>query len=76
MTDSVLDDTLKKLGDLYPAVASVGVVPVGLTGHRQKLAHLTPVDQRSVPGAIIDQIDAGGEAGLGATGLSAGLCCR
>ena len=54
---TVLDDTLKKLSALYPAVASVGVVPVGLTGHRQGLAHLNPVDKEGA-GAIIDQIDA------------------
>ena len=52
----VLDDTLKQLGALFPAVASVGVVPVGLTGHRDGLTRLTPVDQ-DLAGDVIDQID-------------------
>lgn len=37
-----LDRTLGELGKLHPAVQSIGVVPVGLTGHRAGLFPLTP----------------------------------
>jgi len=39
----VLADTIKELASLYPQVASVGIVPVGLTGHRQALPDLRGV---------------------------------
>lgn len=39
----VLNETIDALAELYPQVASVGIVPVGLTGYRRKLAQLTPV---------------------------------
>lgn len=39
----VLSETVEELARLYPEVASVGIVPVGLTGHRQKLTQLDPV---------------------------------
>ena len=29
--------TINDLADLYPSVQSIGIVPVGLTGHRQGL---------------------------------------
>lgn len=32
--------SINELADLYPSVQSVGIVPVGLTGHRDKLPHL------------------------------------
>lgn len=38
-----LDRTIKDLWSLWPACVSVGVVPVGLTAHRQELPELTPV---------------------------------
>jgi len=37
-----LDDSIAKLAALYPEVASVSVVPVGLTRHRDALPRLTP----------------------------------
>jgi putative radical SAM enzyme (TIGR03279 family) len=37
--------TVEDLAGMYPAVASLAVVPVGLTGHRGKLPVLTPVQQ-------------------------------
>ncbi len=52
----VLDDTLEKLGDLYPGVASVGVVPVGLTGHRDGLTDLAPFDREQAV-KVLNQID-------------------
>ncbi|NOZ57337.1 MAG: DUF512 domain-containing protein [Calditrichaeota bacterium] len=43
---SVLQDTLDTLCRYAPAVASVAVVPVGLTRHRAQLPQLRPVDAR------------------------------
>lgn len=39
-----LQRTVAELVDLSPAVQSIAIVPLGLTGHRQKLTQLTPVD--------------------------------
>lgn len=39
-----LEQTLNDLYGLYPAVQSLAVVPVGLTGHREKLYPLSPYD--------------------------------
>ena len=36
--------TVADLAGLYPAVQSLAVVPLGLTGHRRQLPHLTAVD--------------------------------
>lgn len=36
----VLDETIAGLADLFPMVRSIGIVPVGLTGHRDKLTNL------------------------------------
>ncbi len=36
----ILEKTISDLADLWPQVASLAVVPVGLTGHRQKLFNL------------------------------------
>ena len=40
-----LEDTIRFLKRLYPAAASLAVVPVGLTGHREKLTPIEPVSQ-------------------------------
>jgi putative radical SAM enzyme (TIGR03279 family) len=40
----VLQETVEELAGLYPSVQSVGIVPVGLTGHRGKLPEIDPVD--------------------------------
>lgn len=40
-----LDETIRFLRRLYPAAASLAVVPVGLTGHREGLTALRPVSQ-------------------------------
>lgn len=40
----VLEDTLEQLYRFYPQVATVAVVPVGLTGHREGLLSLRGVD--------------------------------
>ncbi|MGI6745712.1 MAG: DUF512 domain-containing protein [Acutalibacteraceae bacterium] len=51
-----LRDTLAKLGELYPSVQSVAVVPVGLTSHRENLYKLEDFT-REKAGGIIDLID-------------------
>ncbi len=40
---AALADTVERLAALWPAVASVGLVPVGLTRHRENLFPLNPV---------------------------------
>ncbi|MDR3310046.1 MAG: DUF512 domain-containing protein [Oscillospiraceae bacterium] len=42
-----LDRTMRGLAELYPAVASVSVVPAGLTKYRGGLAKLEPYDRES-----------------------------
>ncbi len=42
---AVLDQTVRDLGGLWPGVASLAVVPVGLTGHRSDLPAVSPVDR-------------------------------
>ena len=39
-----LERSIRDLSSLYPRVASIAIVPVGLTKHRAKLAPLRPVD--------------------------------
>ena len=41
-----LERTLRTLASLYPGLATVAVVPVGLTAHRQGLPRLRPVNRR------------------------------
>lgn len=40
-----LEETIRFLKQLYPAAASLAVVPVGLTGHREGLTPIEPVSQ-------------------------------
>ncbi|MGE5380559.1 MAG: DUF512 domain-containing protein, partial [Methylocystaceae bacterium] len=40
----VLERTIRDLASLRPQIRSIGIVPVGLTGHRSKLPYLRPVD--------------------------------
>lgn len=41
----VLEESIDKLTDLYPACKSVAVVPIGLTAHRRKLPDLKGFDK-------------------------------
>ena len=41
---AILQETIEELSRLYPSVQSIGIVPVGLTGHRHKLPAIKPVD--------------------------------
>ncbi|HHU30647.1 MAG: DUF512 domain-containing protein [Bacillota bacterium] len=53
---AVLDRTISELLDLYPAVQTLAVVPVGLTGHRSSLHPLngaSPQDARR----ILEQVE-------------------
>lgn len=51
-----LDRTLKDLSELYPGIASISVVPVGLTKWREGLHKLTPFDSVS-SAAVIRQVE-------------------
>ena len=52
-----LDRTLADLGGLWPAVASVAVVPVGVTKYREGLCRIDPYT-REQAGAVIGQVEA------------------
>jgi len=41
----ILNETIEYLYSLYPYVRTLAVVPVGLTGHRDNLPNLKPVDE-------------------------------
>lgn len=53
----ILEDTIEGLAGYYPSVASIGIVPVGLTGCRDKLPRLRGVSAVEAAGLIaaIDQ---------------------
>ncbi len=53
----VLDDSIKTLGELYPHIYSVSVVPVGLTDHRDGLFELKPFDKNSAS-SVVRQVEA------------------
>ncbi|MEG1472607.1 MAG: DUF512 domain-containing protein [Christensenella sp.] len=44
---AVLENTVKRLYELYPEVQSVAVVPAGLTKHREHLPELAPVSKKT-----------------------------
>ena len=68
-----LDRTLADLGELYPAVASVAVVPVGLTKYREGLCHIEPYTPAQAA-ALIDQVEAFAAAFLEKHGTSLAWC--
>ncbi len=47
-----LEETIRFLKGLYPAAASLAVVPVGLTGHRERLTPIEPVSQSTAQECI------------------------
>ncbi len=47
-----LEETIRFLCGLYPAAASLAVVPVGLTGHREGLTPIEPVSQSAAQETI------------------------
>jgi putative radical SAM enzyme (TIGR03279 family) len=52
-----LDKTITTLQSLHPNIASLAVVPVGLTGHRQGLTELRTYRPEEMK-AVIDQVEA------------------
>ena len=44
----ILKNTIEELSSLYPGVQSIGIVPVGLTGHRHDLAPLRSFEQKEL----------------------------
>lgn len=50
----VLMKTVRDLAELYPQVKSLAVVPVGLTGHRNGLSCVEPVDEECAARTIRD----------------------
>ncbi len=64
---AVLDQTLADLEQLYPAVETVAVVPVGLTSHRDRLPALEPVTAAGASEAL-DLIEARARRSLGRRG--------
>ncbi|MDD2586323.1 MAG: DUF512 domain-containing protein [Syntrophomonadaceae bacterium] len=48
----MLVETINELGALYPSVQSIGIVPVGLTGHRGRLPELHPFNSAAAADVI------------------------
>jgi putative radical SAM enzyme (TIGR03279 family) len=53
----VLERTMADLAGLWPEVASLAIVPVGLTGHRDHLYHLRPFTAAEA-GTVLDSVTA------------------
>ena len=68
-----LDRTLADLGRLWPAVASVAVVPVGVTKYREGLCRIDPYT-RDQAGAVIDQVEGFAAGFRAAHGTSLAWC--
>lgn len=66
---AVLERTIEDLSGLWPRVASVGVVPVGLTRHRERLPFVAPVTP-DLARAVITQVE-GWQRRLAGRGLKA-----
>ncbi len=52
----ILEETMRVLGELYPATASIAIVPVGVTKFREKLEHLETFDRDSSR-KVIEQVE-------------------
>ena len=52
-----LDRTLRELSELYPAVESVAIVPVGVTRFREGLCKIDPYTPGQA-GSVLDQVEA------------------
>lgn len=52
-----LDRSINELGNLYPGVKSISVVPVGITKYRDGLAYLKPYDGEA-SAEVINQVEA------------------
>ena len=70
---SALDRTLKELAEMFPAVNSISVVPVGVTKYREGLYPLKPYTKESAA-ALIDQVEAFAEEHRTKTGTRLVWC--
>ncbi len=68
-----LDKTLADLAEMYPAVNSISVVPVGVTKFREGLYPLRPYT-REEAGALVDQVEAFARRHLEARGTRLVWC--
>ncbi len=62
-----MERTMRDLADMYPAVRSVSVVPVGLTKYREGLYALKPFDQ-ALAAETVRQVEQMGDKCLGKVG--------
>ena len=70
---AVLDRTMRELGELYPAVSSVAVVPVGITKFRAGLCPIAPYTAAQAA-QVIDQVEAFADAFRAGKGTSLVWC--
>ena len=68
-----LDRTLRELAEMYPAVNSISVVPVGVTRFREGLYPLEPYTREGAA-ALVDQVEAFAEAHREKTGTRLVWC--
>ena len=68
-----LDRTLGELSELYPGVASVAIVPVGVTKYREGLYPIAPYTKEQAA-AVIAQVEAFGSAFLASHGTRLAWC--
>ncbi len=70
---AALEKTLRDLGEMYPSVNSVAIVPVGVTKYRDGLYPLRPYTKEEA-GAVIDLVEAFGAASRKERGTSLAWC--
>ena len=68
-----LSRTLRELGEMYPSVESVAIVPVGVTRYREGLTEIHPYTGEQAA-ALIDQVEAFARAFLEEHGTSLAWC--
>jgi len=70
---AALDRTLRELAEMYPAVNSISVVPVGVTRYREGLYPLRPYTGEEAA-ALVDQVEAFAQTHLEAKGTRLVWC--
>ena len=68
-----LDRTLRELSEMYPGVASVAIVPVGVTKFREGLCPIAPYTQEQAT-AVIAQVEAFGKQFMEKKGTRLAWC--
>ena len=68
-----LERTLRELSELYPAVESVAIVPVGVTRFREGLCKIDPYTPGQA-GSVLDQVEAFAAAFLEKNGTGLAWC--